>query len=82
MTQTNVRIILKTRTDILIEVKVMIKRFSGQEVFILIAAVAVLIFMYSTIIFSAPSYEASDLVVFEQHDNLNIEAVKGSKNFD
>ncbi|WP_034741180.1 hypothetical protein [Halalkalibacter wakoensis] len=60
----------------------MIKRFSGQEVFILIAAVAVLIFMYSTIIFSAPSYEASDLVVFEQHDNLNIEAVKGSKNFD
>ncbi|MDT8862841.1 hypothetical protein N0O92_21955 [Alkalihalobacillus sp. MEB130] len=48
------------RTDILIEVKEMIKRFSGQEIFIILAAIFVLLFMYATIILSAPSHESKD----------------------
>ncbi|WP_332697154.1 hypothetical protein [Halalkalibacter lacteus] len=39
----------------------MIKRFTSQEIFIILAAVFVLLFMYITIILSASSSEASDV---------------------
>ncbi|MFC0470802.1 hypothetical protein ACFFHM_09930 [Halalkalibacter kiskunsagensis] len=45
----------------------MIKRFTSQEIFIILAALFVLFFMYLTIIISASPIEASDL-----HDEVEL----------
>ncbi|WP_332633697.1 hypothetical protein [Halalkalibacter flavus] len=50
----------------------MIRRFSGQEIFIILAAVAVLLFMYAAIILSAPTHEAiEDKQVYSERQVSN-----------
>jgi hypothetical protein len=40
---------------------ILIKRFSSQEIFIIIAALSVLLFMYATIIISAPINDLTEV---------------------
>jgi len=40
---------------------ILVKRLSNQEIFIILSAVSVLLFMYATIIFSAPINELTDM---------------------
>ncbi|MCL7746596.1 hypothetical protein [Halalkalibacter alkaliphilus] len=50
----------------------MIRRFSGQEIFIILAAVAVLLFMYAAIILSAPTHESiEDKQVYSERQVSN-----------
>ncbi|WP_227935904.1 hypothetical protein [Alkalihalobacillus deserti] len=54
------------------------KRLSSQEIFIILSAVFVLLFMYATIILSAPINELTEMT--EQADQLNVIEVNKTVN--
>ncbi len=56
----------------------MMKRLSSQEIFIILSAVFVLLFMYATIILSAPINELTEMT--EQADQLNVIEVNKTVN--
>ncbi|KHF40738.1 hypothetical protein [Halalkalibacter okhensis] len=50
----------------------MIRRFSGQEIFIILTAIAVLLFMYTTIILSAPVHESIEDKELQSKQQVNL----------